>query len=299
MTTRSEAATLRVLTVNIWARNGPYAVRQELLRREIGALAPDLIALQEVDAGPDGSNQAAELLAPLGYTVAYERREGENRADPGIAVASRQPILEQRLIELPHGGAAVAARIDAGGDRFWFCSAVPMPIWPHQEGGREDEAVALDAALTELADGDGLPPILAGDFDATPESASIRFLSGLQSLQGRSTHWADAFALAGNGTPGHTWTSKNPYAAPFAAAVFAQPVHGRRIDYVFVGSPFRWRPRIVVRSCRIALTGTPDAAPSDHYGVLAELEIDGVPIGGGRGLETWDETAAALWPPGS
>jgi endonuclease/exonuclease/phosphatase family metal-dependent hydrolase len=290
---------LRVLTVNIWARSGPYATREALLRREIGTLAPDLVALQEVDAGPGESNQAAELFGPLGYQVAYERREGENRADPGIAVASRHPIREQRLIELPHGGAAVAARIDAGDDPFWFCSAVPMPIWPHQEGGREDEAVALDAALTELADGDELPPILAGDFDATPDSASIRFLSGLQSLQGRSTHWADAFALAGNGTPGWTWTSKNPYVAPFAATVFAQPVHARRIDYVFVGSPFRWRPRVVVRSCRVALTGTPDEAPSDHYAVLADLEVDGVEIGGGRGLETWDETAAALWPPGS
>ncbi|MCU1613906.1 MAG: putative secreted protein [Frankiales bacterium] len=288
---------MRVLTLNIWARSGPYAVREGLLRRLLGDLAPDLIALQEVDAGPGESNQAEELLEPLGYQVAYERREGENRADPGIAVASRHPIRARRLIELPHGGAAVAARIDSGGDPFWFCSAVPMPIWPHQEGGREDEVVALDAALTELADGDALPPILAGDFDATPDAASVRFLTGLQSLQGRSTAWTDAFAVAGNGTPGWTWTSKNPYAAPFAAAVFAQPIHHRRIDYVFIGSPFRWRPRVVVRSCRVALTGTPEAAPSDHYGVLADLEFDGVPLGGGRGLAAWHETAAALWPP--
>jgi endonuclease/exonuclease/phosphatase family metal-dependent hydrolase len=289
---------LRVLTLNIWARSGPYAARQDLLRREVGVLAPDLVALQEVDAGPGEGNQAEELFGPLGYQVAYERRDGENRADPGIAVASRHPIREQRLIELPHGGAAVAARIDPGTDPFWFCSAVPMPIWPHQEGGREDEAVALDAALSDLADGDALPPILAGDFDATPDAASIRFLTGLQSLQGRSTAWTDAFAIAGSG-PGFTWTSKNPYVAPFAAAVFAQPVHARRIDYVFVGSPFRWSPRVVVRSCRVALTGTPDAAPSDHYGVLADLEIDGVATGDGRGLAGWDETAAALWPPGS
>jgi endonuclease/exonuclease/phosphatase family metal-dependent hydrolase len=292
-----EVATMRVLTLNIWARNGPYATRQELLRHEVSGLAPDLIALQEVDAGPGESNQAAELFEPLGYRVAYERREGEYRADPGIAVASRHPIREQRLIELPHGGAAVAARIDAGGDPFWFCSAVPMPIWPHQEGGREDEAVALDTALTELADGDELPPILAGDFDATPDAASIRFLTGRQSLQGRSTHWMDAFALAGTGAPGWTWTVDNPYVAPFAAAVYAQSARRRRIDYVFVGSPFRWRPRVVVRSCRIAVTGTPEAAPSDHYGVVADLEIDPAEVRGGRGLETWDETAAELWPP--
>jgi endonuclease/exonuclease/phosphatase family metal-dependent hydrolase len=287
---------MRILTANIWARSGPYAVRADLLRREVGVLAPDVIALQEVDAGPGESNQAEELFGPLGYQVAYERRVGENVGDPGIAVASRYPIVDRKLIELPHGGPGLAARIEYAGERFWFCSAVPMSIWPHQEGDREDEAVALDAALTELADGDEIPPILAGDFDATPDAASIRFLTGLQSLHGRSTAWTDAWTIAGDGTPGHTWSSDNPYVAPFATAVFAQPVHHRRIDYVFVGSPFVWRPRVVVRSCRVVLTGTAQAAPSDHYGVLADLEIDGVALGGGRGLETWAETAAQLWP---
>src|SRR4051794_20831042 len=37
---------------------------------------------------PGGSNQADELFGPLGYAVEYERRAGEYRADPGIAVAS-------------------------------------------------------------------------------------------------------------------------------------------------------------------------------------------------------------------
>ena len=287
---------MRVLTANIWARGGPYEIREALLRREVGVLAPDVVALQEVEPGPGESNQAEELFGPIGYRVAYEPREGPNRADPGIAVASRHPIVDRRLIELPHGGAALAARIEAAGERFWFCSAVPMPIWPHQEGGREDEAVALDAALAELAAGDEIPPVLAGDFDATPDSASIRFLSGLQSLQGRSTAWRDAWSVAGDGSPGHTWSSDNPYVAPFAAAVFAEPVHSRRIDYVFVGSPFLWRPRVVIRSCRVVLVGTPEAAPSDHWGVLADLDLDGVALGGGRGLEAWDETAAVLWP---
>jgi endonuclease/exonuclease/phosphatase family metal-dependent hydrolase len=287
---------MRVLTLNMWARSGPYSVREPLLRQEVGLLAPDLIALQEVEPGPGDSNQAAELFAPLGYEVVYERRDGEYRADPGIAVASRLPINDRHLIELPHGGAALAARVNVGDAGFWFCCAVPMPGWPHQEGQREDEVVALDTALTELADGDELPPVLAGDFDATPEAASIRFLTGLQSLHGRSTAWYDAWAVAGDGSPGHTWTSENLYVAPFAAAVFAQPVHARRIDYILIGSPFRWRPRIVVRSCRVVLTGGPQAAPSDHYGVTADLDLQGVALGGGLGLDAWPETERMLWP---
>jgi endonuclease/exonuclease/phosphatase family metal-dependent hydrolase len=289
---------MRILTLNIWARSGPYPVREPLLRQGLALLAPDLVALQEVDAGPGAGNQAEHLLGPLGYEVAYERRIGDNVADPGIAVASRHPITDRRLIELPHGGAAIAARIQTSDGGFWFSSAVPMPGWPGMEGQREDEAVALDGSLAELAAGDDLPPILAGDFDATPDSASIRFLTGLQSLHGHSTVWYDAWAVAGDGSAGHTWSSDNPYVAPFAAAVFAQPVHRRRIDYILVGSPFRWRPRVVVRSCQVVLTGGPDGAPSDHYGVLADVDLNGVTLGAGRGLETWPQTETLLWPSG-
>ena len=287
---------MRVLTLNVWARSGPYATREPLLRKGIEDLAPDVMALQEVDVGPGSGNQAEELFGPLGYEVAFEPRPGHYRAGPGIAVASRWPIRDRRLIEMPHGGAAVAVRLESGGEGFWFCSAVPMRPWPGQEGEREAEAVVLDEALTGLADGDTRPPILAGDFDATPDSASIRFLTGRQSLRGRDTAWYDAWEVAGDGSPGHTWTSDNGYVAPFAEAVFAQPVHHRRIDFVFVGSPFRWRPRVVVRSCRVVLAWDGEAAPSDHHGVLADLDLDGVSLGGGRGLEAWPEVEASLWP---
>jgi len=290
---------MRVLTLNIWARSGPYATRAPLLRDGVAALAPDVMALQEVDVGPGAANQAEELFGALGYEIAFEARPGDYRAGPGIAVASRWPMPERRLIEMPHGGAALAVRLEAGGEGFWFCCAVPMRPWPGQEGEREAEAIVLDEELTKLAAGDTRPPILAGDFDATPDSASMRFLTGLQSLHGHDTAWYDAWTVAGDGSPGYTWTSDNGYVAPFAEAVFAQPEHHRRIDYVLVGSPFRWRPRVVVRSCEVVLTGDGDAAPSDHYGVLADLDLDGVTLGDGRGLEAWPDVERRLWGSGA
>lgn len=286
---------MRVLQLNIWARYGPYRDREPRLRQLFADLAPDLIAMQEVDVGRDGGSQAAELLDGLGYDIAFERREGPNRGDPGVAIASRHPIIDRALKDLPHGGPALAARIRVDDDAFWFCSTVPMSWMPGYEGQREDECVVLDEWLTGLAGRDSIPPILAGDFDATPDSASIRFLTGLQSLQGRSTYWIDAFAAAGDGSPGYTWSTESPYVKPFAEAVFAEPVHRRRIDYVFVGSPFRWRPRLVVTACRVVGTYVDGAAPSDHYGVLAEVELDGDRVGRGGGLETWPDTTAKLW----
>jgi endonuclease/exonuclease/phosphatase family metal-dependent hydrolase len=288
---------MRVLQLNIWARSGPYETREPLLKKLFTDLAPDLIALQEVDVAPNGSNQATELLDGLGYEVFYDRRIGTNRGDPGIAIASRHPILDRSVRELGHDGVAIGARIAIGEEALWFACAVPLSWLPGREGEREDECIALDEWLTDLAKEDLLPPILAGDFDATPDAASIRFLTGLQSLQGKSTYWADAFAIAGDGSPGYTWSTSSSYVQPFAEAVFAQPVHHRRIDYVFVGSPVRWKPRIVVRACRVVGTENDGAAPSDHYGVVADLEIDGDSIGRGQGLGAWEATHDAIWPP--
>ena len=287
---------VRVLQLNVWARYGPYRTREGLLRRGIALLAPDLIALQEVDVAPKGGNQAAELLGPLGYQIAFEARPGNDRGDPGIAIASRHPMGDPQVMELGHEGVAMAARISIGEKQLWFCCAVPQSWWPNREGEREDGCVVLDEGLPDLAKDDELPPILAGDFDATPDSASIRFLKGLQSLQGRSTHWVDTFAVAGDGSPGYTWSSSNPYVAPFSAAMFAEPDHHRRIDYVFVGSPFTWKPRVVVRSAAVVLTERGDHAPSDHYGVLADLDLDGVVIGHGEGGRAWAEAEKLLWP---
>jgi endonuclease/exonuclease/phosphatase family metal-dependent hydrolase len=287
---------MRVLQLNIWARGGPYKTRAGMLRREIGMLAPDVMALQECDGTDDGDNQAAELFGPLGYEVRFEARPGKNRGDPGIAIVARHPMGELQVKELGHDGVAIAAQVSIDDRQLWFCSAVPLGWWPNQEGQREDECVVLDEWLTDLAQGDEWPPILAGDFDATPDAASIRFLTGLQSLQGRSTHWVDTFAVGGDGSPGHTWSSDNPYVAPFAAATFAEPRHHRRIDYVFVGSPFKWKPRIVVRSAAVVLTERGDAAPSDHYGVMADLDLGGVLIGDGEGPEGWALSERVLWP---
>ncbi len=288
---------MRVLTLNIWARFGPYDQREPVLRRELAMLAPDVAALQEVDVAPADSNQAEELLDGLGYQVAYERREGESGGAPGLAVASRHPIEDRRVKELGEDGVALATRIRIGEQGFWFCCAVPMSWIPGHERDREEKTIALDAWLTELAAGDSVPPVLAGDFDATPDSSSIRFLTGLQSLGGASTYWIDAFAVAGDGSPGYTWSTDNHYVAPLATAVFAQPVHRRRIDYIFVGSPFRWSPRTIVRSAAVVMTGRGGVVPSDHYGVMADLELDAVAIGGGRGLESWPRAKESLWRP--
>src|SRR5438105_1827401 len=85
---------LRVLTLNIWNRQGPWEERAKLIRRGLKELAPDLIGLQEVlhhDQEP--LDQAQELSAGLGYHVAYASAwEIGGGLHLGNAILSRWPI---------------------------------------------------------------------------------------------------------------------------------------------------------------------------------------------------------------
>jgi endonuclease/exonuclease/phosphatase family metal-dependent hydrolase len=116
---------------------------------------------------------------------------------------------------------------------------VPTTAW------RLDAEAARERQAVQVADLDArhrrrLPTIIAGDLNAGPEAASIRFLSGLQTLNGRSVPYHDAWAGAGPG-PGHTWTVDNPV----AAAEIDRLVGDHPVDGVWLG---------------------------DHAGVLADLD---------------------------
>src|SRR6478752_1964173 len=103
-------ARLRVLTLNIWNRSGPWPERLALIRRELAVLRPDVIGLQEVmrvvrpgthDAVSPSHDQAAEIADGLGYEIAYAPAAAYgNGLVMGNAVLSRCPIVESRWSRL-------------------------------------------------------------------------------------------------------------------------------------------------------------------------------------------------------
>jgi endonuclease/exonuclease/phosphatase family metal-dependent hydrolase len=125
---------------------------------------------------------------------------------------------------------------------------------------------ALSPTLSSGAEESGsFPAILCGDMNAEPDSDEIRYLCGLTTLgTGRSVYFQDTFAIAGDGTPGFTYTRRNPYSGPLR-----EP--DRRIDYIWVrgrDDAHRGEPldaRVVFDA---PVNGT---YPSDHFGVLATL----------------------------
>ncbi|HEX2850913.1 MAG TPA: endonuclease/exonuclease/phosphatase family protein [Acidimicrobiales bacterium] len=259
---------LRVLTLNIWNLSGGWSARREEILRWLDRLDADVVCLQEIV--DDGTRNTARWLAErAGFEgVAF----GGVEVVPGLlfgpAVLTRSPLERSASFELPNEPAPndiprVLVHARAGGRDVFTTHLTSL----YESGAlRERQVLRITELVREHAAPDApLPPILAGDFNAEPDSAEIRFLCGLQSIDGRSAYFQDAWRVAGSRGPGSTWDNRNP----FAAAEFEPD---RRIDYVFVG----WRrdsgagrvesARVV---CDRVLAGNVYA--SDHFGLLAEI----------------------------
>lgn len=277
---------LSVLTLNLWHDAGPYEARAERIRDWIGRLDPDLIGFQEALRGPD-YDQVAELLRDRpchrDYVCAsrFWRDPGapQGRRDArefGNAVASRWPITDREELALPDAGdgetrAALCVRIASPVGEL--CFTTTHLHWKFRHGAvRERQVQAVCDLVLRRRPRGGFPPILVGDFNAEPDSAEIRYVTGLQSLEGRSVALLDAWRVAG-GDDGITWCNRNRYAAQAL-----EP--DRRIDYVFSGFPQRGSGIGRIEHCRVVCDDEKDGVwPSDHFGVYAELRTEPISAG--------------------
>ena len=272
---------VRILTFNVWNTEG-QSHRTALINQELRRLAPDLLALQEVVHTPD-RDRLDELVGGTGLFATHQTQvmpsvpPGVDRYG-GTAVATRWPHWVVEALDL---------RVSDAPDTPWSTLAVSVPLpdigdllfiattgawWLDAESARERQAVAL-TDLDARHRGDS-PTIIAGDLNASPDAACVRYLTGLQTLGGRSVHYHDAWAVAGEG-PGYTWTVENPNAKSVIDQIVGQPNHRRRIDYVFDGS---WHAHKLaycrVRAATLAFDRPVDGIwLSDHYGVVVDLEI--------------------------
>src|SRR5947209_14740667 len=76
---------VRVVSLNLWGRNGAWADRRSVLIDGFRALRPDLVALQEVIKN-DEYDQMIDLLGP-GFHIAHQK--GRDPEGMGISIASR------------------------------------------------------------------------------------------------------------------------------------------------------------------------------------------------------------------
>ncbi|HEX2235954.1 MAG TPA: endonuclease/exonuclease/phosphatase family protein, partial [Actinomycetota bacterium] len=138
------------------------------------------------------------------------------------------------------------------------------------EAERERQAVAVADVLERLVAAEPAHVIVAGDLNAGPDAASIRFWTGKQSLDGVSVCYRDAWAAQHAGEPGHTFTPNNTLTTTAEDGRWELEL-GRRIDYILVRCT-EHGPTLDIRACRRFLDSPVDGVwASDHFGVTADL----------------------------
>jgi endonuclease/exonuclease/phosphatase family metal-dependent hydrolase len=262
---------VRVVTLNLWGRRGDWAARRSVLIEGLRELRPDLVALQEAIVS-DEYDQVGDLLGS-GFRLVHQRdREPDGQ---GASIASRWPVGEVREVDLhvtprteDFAATTLVAEVLAPEPFGPLLFANHVPNWQLDfERERELQAVAAARFLEDLVGRSDMHVVLAGDFTAGPDAASVRLVSGRQSLDGTSVCYRDAWEATHPGEPGDTFTPRNPLVAdwdwPF-----------RRLDYIFVRCGEHGGPTLAIsESARIFHEPIDGVWASDHFGVVTDLAV--------------------------
>jgi endonuclease/exonuclease/phosphatase family metal-dependent hydrolase len=278
-------AVIRVLTYNIRHGEGRDRVIDLARTAEVmKSTQPDIIALQEVDRWTDrsgGVDQLAELARLMGMHAEFGKAIAYGGGDYGVAVLSRWPILSAENRHLPSSeyyeqrtALSVQVRVGEQGPVVMITSA-------HLSTSREvGDALGQSVRINELlATGDGVPSILAGDFNAGPGTDIMGVLEAEWTMSipdplPQTQPSATTAAAAGPSSPpsgGATSPSSQtvPASPPGPGGSGRGRGGGPRNDYVLYRPASQWR---VIESRLID-----DLGASDHRPVLTILEWVGTP----------------------
>jgi endonuclease/exonuclease/phosphatase family metal-dependent hydrolase len=261
-------STVRVVTWNVWGRHGEeWEDRQAGIEDVLVEVDPDVVCL--VEAWRQGDTTQPELIAKqLGLT--HHLFVGDWEVEEwisGLGLVSRWPMSEpvRRPLRDADGsgfGEAVHVVVDGGrGPIQLFIAVLDYPL--DASALRQAQSRELGRFVSEVTRR-RYPTVVCGDFNAGPDSDEIRMLTGRSATAGPGLVFYDAWEVAGDGTPGYTWSNRNPL-----AAIGLYP--DRRFDYIFSAWP---RVGGVGHPLHCALLGVrpPDQLQlSDHYGIVADL----------------------------
>jgi endonuclease/exonuclease/phosphatase family metal-dependent hydrolase len=249
---------LRVLTYNI--HHGEGVDGRFDLERIAGVISkrrPDLVALQEVDVKTrrsGGVDQAAELARLTGMNVSFGKAIDYQGGEYGQAVLSRFPIHQFRTHRLP-GEPQTEQRIAVEAVVYaWPSGPAVRFIGTHlhhlpDESNRVRQAEEINRLFA--SDGDEMPAILCGDFNAEWSSETMRRLLARWKDSEGMPHGPSPTEIIGEALkPKPTWPAPEPR---------------KRIDYVLV------RPTIKSWHAEGVLV-VPERVASDHLPVVAALK---------------------------
>ncbi len=261
-------STVRVLTWNVWGRFGAdWEGRQAGLEAAVAAAAPDLVCLTE-SWRQAGVTQAGLVAGRLGLD--HHCFAGDWEQDgwvSGVGLVSRWPMSEpeRRPLRAPDGrGTGVAVHVSVAGERGAIQLFTVLLDYPLGASGiRQAQVRQLAEFVAETAPRRDLV-VVCGDFNAGPDSDELRMLTGRSASAVPGMVFYDAWEVAGDGSPGFTWSNRNPLAA-------LGLLPDRRFDYILSAWPRRGGAGHPVRCSLLGVRPAGEQQISDHYGVVADL----------------------------
>ena len=177
--------TITVLSYNIHHANPPSKpglIDLPAIANVIKQQGADLVALQEVDVhtGRSGASlhEAEELARLTGMRAYFAKAIDYGGGEYGVAILSKFPMEETKNTPLPtddntkgeHRTLATATIVLPGNKRFVFACT-------HLDAQRGDTNRQLQIKkIVDVLKGESLPVVIAGDFNALPESSVIQQL---------------------------------------------------------------------------------------------------------------------------
>ena len=241
---------VRVMTYNVHRCVGlDGKASPERIARVIARHEPDIIALQELDAGHERTHrvhQAERIAQLLGMSYHFHSVIAVAEEQYGNAILSRYPLRLMRAAQLPQLGnmkyleprGALWVAVDIGGVALQVINC-HLSIWPYERLVQAGELVGASWLSDTLC----LPPVvLCGDFNAMPRTGAYRRIARVL----RDAQRADKKARVHR-----TWSSRYPVS---------------RIDHVFTSPDIRIEKIAVPRTAL-------DQVASDHLPLMVEMKL--------------------------
>jgi endonuclease/exonuclease/phosphatase family metal-dependent hydrolase len=261
-------SSVRFVAWNVWGRFGPdWEMREAALEAALAEAGPDVICLIEAWRYGEQS-QPGRIADRLG--LRYHHFVGDWVQEDwvsGIGMVCRWPMSEpqHRALRSEDGsgtGAVVHVTIDGErGPIQLFAVALDYPL--DASGVRQAQVRQLVQFVGQIASRRD-PVIICGDFNAGPDSDEIRMLTGRAATAEPGMVFYDSWEVAGDGSPGHTWSNHNPL-----AAISLYP--DRRFDYILSAWPRRGGVGHPIHCALLGVSPPDEVQISDHYGLLADL----------------------------